>query len=153
MKLFLTFCLILSTQFVRAQAVSPSARATATVAKSANAAEKAVIDAEKQRFDAQVNKDYAVLDRVLADDMIYTHSHGGSDTKQSFVQSIRDGKSKYDGIDVEEQKVRVYGNSAVVNGVILIKSEPANTRLRYTDVYIKKNGQWQMVAWQSLKVQ
>lgn len=118
--------------------------------------EKAVSDAERQRFDAQVKKDYAVLDRVLANDMIYTHSSGNVDGKQAYIQSIRDGKSKYDAIDVQEQKVRVYGNTAVINGVCAIKAinngETINTRLRYTDVYVKNGGQWQMVAWQSLRM-
>lgn len=121
-----------------------------------SADEKAVSDAEKQRFDAQVSKNYAVLNQVLADDLIYTHSSGNTDGKQSYIQSIREGKSKYDAIDVQEQKVRVYGNTAVINGVCLIKAmnngETINTHLRYTDVYVRKGKQWQMVAWQSLKM-
>lgn len=121
-----------------------------------SADERAVSDAEKQRFDAQVKKDYAVLDRVLANDMTYTHSSGNTDGKQSYIQSIRDGKSKYDAIDVQEQKVRVYGNTAVINGVCVVKAmnngETINSRLRYTDVYVKNGGQWQMVAWQSLRM-
>jgi hypothetical protein len=158
MKLLLTLCLLLFFQIVRAQtAVSPSAGASTSVAVAMSADERAVSDAEKQRFDAQVKKDYAVLDRVLANDMVYTHSSGNTDGKQSYIQSIRDGKSKYDAIDVQEQKVRVYGNTAVINGVCAIKAinngETINTRLRYTDVYVKNGGQWQMVAWQSLRLQ
>ena len=157
MKLLLTLCLIVSVQLVDAQtSVSPStgASTSATVAMSAD--ERAVLDAEKQRFDAQVKKDYAVLDRVLANDMIYTHSSGNTDGKQSYIQSIRDGKSKYDAIDVQEQKVRVYGNTAVINGRCVVKMNNNNTptelNLRYTDVYVKNGGQWQMVAWQSLRL-
>ncbi len=158
MKPFLTLCLILSVQLVRAQtAVSPSAGASTSATVAMSADERAVSDAEKQRFDAQVKKDYAVLDRVLANDLVYTHSSGNVDGKQAYIQSIRDGKSKYDAIDVQEQKVRVYGNTAIINGVCLIKAmnngETINTRLRYTDVYVKNGGQWQMAAWQSLRMQ
>ncbi|MBC3783904.1 nuclear transport factor 2 family protein [Spirosoma utsteinense] len=156
MKSLLTLCLILSVQLTRAQTpVSPSASATsASVAMSAD--EKAVADTERQRFGAQVSKDYAVLDQVLANDMTYTHSNGNTDNKQSYIQSIRDGKSKYDAIDVQELKVRVYGKTAVINGVCLIKAnnngETINTHLRYTDVYVRNGKQWQMVAWQSIKL-
>lgn len=118
--------------------------------------EQAVRDTERRRFAAQVGKDYAVLEQVLADDLLYTHSTGNSDTKSSYIQALRDGTSKYDGIEVEEQKIRIYGSTAVVNGICSVKAvnngQPINTRLRYTDVYVRKNGQWQLVTWQSLKV-
>ncbi len=160
MKFVLTLGLLFAWQLGRAQTpVAPSAGAlsttpTRTTAPSAD--QKAVLDAEKQRFEAQVSKNYAVLDRVLADDLVYTHSHGGSDTKQSYIQSIRDGKSKYDSINTEEQNVRLYGNTAVINGMCMVKAlsngETINTHLKYTDVYVRKGKQWQMVAWQSIRL-
>lgn len=155
MKLIVFFCLLLASQLTQGQApVSPSAASVSF--KSLSAVEKAVIETEKQRFAAQVSKDVPVLERVLADDLVYTHSHGGSDTKQSFIQAIRDGKSKYDALEPLEQNVRVYGNTAVVNGKCLMKAasngETVSTVLRYTDVYVRKGKQWQLVAWQSLKV-
>lgn len=118
--------------------------------------EKAVMEAEKQRFEAQVARKYDVLEKVLADDLIYTHSSGNTDGKQSFIQSLREGKSLYDAIDVKEQKVRVYGKTAVVNGVAFMKvtsnGQTNDLRLRYTDVYVKNGKQWQMVTWQSLRL-
>ncbi|QHW00701.1 nuclear transport factor 2 family protein [Spirosoma endbachense] len=140
MKYVLTLSLFFLVQLVRAQ----------------SADEKSVIAAEKQRFEAQVSKNYAVLDQVLANDLVYTHSNGNTDTKQSYIQSIRDGKSKYDAINVEEQKVRVYGNTAIINGICMIKAlnngETINTHLKYTDVYVRNGKQWQMVTWQSFKM-
>ncbi|GAB3543448.1 nuclear transport factor 2 family protein [Spirosoma fluminis] len=140
MKSFLTLCLLLLVQLVRAQSGD----------------EKAVLDVEKQRFDAQVNKDQAVMNKVLADDLLYTHSNGNTDGKQAFIQAIVDGKSNYTGLQPQEQKVRLYGNTAVVNGVVQVKmnnnNQPTEFKLRYTDVYVKKSGQWQLVAWQSLRL-
>lgn len=137
MKHLLTFCLLLATQFVAAQAND----------------KQAVINTERQRFDAQIAKDYAVLDRVLADDLLYAHASGNTDTKQSYIQSIRDGKSTYGTVDIVEQTVRVYGNAALINGICLIKTPGKDDlKLRYTDAYVKKNGQWQLVTWQSLKM-
>ena len=138
MKHILILCLLLAAQFVVAQSND----------------EKAVIDTERRRFDAQVSKDYAMLDKVLADDLIYAHSNGNTDTKQSYIESIRSGKSNYGAIDVVEQNVRVYGNTAVIKGICQIKNVPpaADLKLSYTDVYVKKKGQWQMVTWQSLRL-
>ncbi len=136
MKHILTLCLLLAAQVIVAQSKD----------------EKAVISAERSRFDAQVTKDYAALDKLLADDLIYSHSNGKNDTKQSYIKSIRDGQSSYDAIDILEQTVRVYNNTAVIKGICLIKVQPSNVKLSYTDVYVKRKGQWQMVTWQSLKM-
>lgn len=160
MKCLLTLSLILALQIGYSQApVSPSAGAVATApprTAAPSAEEKAVLAVEKQRFDAQVSKNYAVLEQVLANDLVYTHSHGGSDTKPSFIQSIRDGKSSYDAIDPQEQNVRLYGNMAIINGVCAVKmtsnGQTINMRLKYTDVYVRKGNQWQMVSWQSLRL-
>jgi ketosteroid isomerase-like protein len=155
MKFTLTLYLFLLLHLVRAQTpVSPSAAATTVPTQTAD--QKAVIATEKQRFAAQVSKDLAVLEKVLANDLVYTHSNGGADTKQSYIQSLRDGKTAYESIDVEEQKARVYGNTAVINGLCLFKAinkgESVNSHLRYISVYVRNGTQWQMVAWQSMKL-
>ncbi|MGV3557891.1 nuclear transport factor 2 family protein [Larkinella arboricola] len=121
-----------------------------------SADEKAVLAVERERFDAQVSRNYAVLEKVLGDDLIYTHSHGLQDTKQSYIQSLKDGKQTYESIGIQEQKIKLYGNTAVISGICLIKAsnngQTVNSKIRYTDVYVKKGQQWQMVAWQSLKL-
>ena len=52
--------------------------------------------------------------------------------------------------------MRLYGSTAIVNGVCAVKitknGETINMRLRYTDVYVRNGKQWQMVTWQSLRL-
>ncbi|KUG07463.1 nuclear transport factor 2 family protein [Solirubrum puertoriconensis] len=124
------------------------------------AAAKEVEALERQRFEAQVKKDYAFLEKVFADDLVYTHSNGKQNGKPDYIQSIRDGKSQYDKIDVEALNVRAYNNgqAAVVNGTITITlpnnpdGTPNLAHLKYVVVQIKdpKKG-WQVVLWQSQK--
>lgn len=130
-------------------------------AQSKNDKAKAEVEAvERQRFEAQVKKDYAVLEKILADDLVYVHSSGKSDTKASFIASIKDGKSVYNKIDVEEMVIRPYNNqkAAIINGVINVTQNPVEGKptylhLRYTVVYIKNKGKgWQLVTWQSLRL-
>jgi ketosteroid isomerase-like protein len=113
---------------------------------------------ERKRFEAQVSKDFDFLEKVFADDLVYTHSSGKQDDKQAYIQSIRDGKSVYDKIDVQELNVRVYGKAAVVVGKVAItqgiaSGKPTILPLKYTVVY-NKNGKkgWQLNTWQSLKL-
>ena len=131
-----------------------------TPARPMSTVEKEVEALERQRFAAQVSKDYAVLEKAFADDLIYTHSSGKQNTKTEYLQSIRDGKSQYDKIDVETITVRAYndGKTAVVNGTILITlpNKPDGTanlaHLKYVVVQVKdKKKGWQVVLWQSQK--
>lgn len=118
--------------------------------------EQIIKDVEQKRFTAQVSKDYAYLEQVLDNDLTYTHSNGNTDTKASFIQALKDGKTQYNSFEVQEQKVRIYGNTALVNGLAIVKvtsnNENRTMNLRYTDVYIKRNNDWKLVAWQSLRV-
>lgn len=128
-----------------------------TLVKAQSADEKAVVAAEKARFEAQVTKNADALNQLLADDLVYVHSNGNVDNKQTYIQSIKDGNSTYNSIDVQEQKIRLYGKTAIVNGICYIKrplvdGKNNDLKLRYTDAYVKKGGRWQMVAWQSFRM-
>ena len=130
-------------------------------AEKRQAAAKAEVEAsERQRFKAQVSKDFDFLGKVFADDLIYTHSNGKIDSKEAYINSIKEGKSVYSAIDVEELRIRTYNDekAAVVNGTIMITQPPVDgkptlTHIRYAVVYVKNKGKgWQLVMWQSLKL-
>jgi hypothetical protein len=115
---------------------------------------------ERQRFEAQVKKDYAFLEKAFSDDLVYTHGSGLQNTKSEYIQSIKDGKSQYGKIDVDALNVRLYNDdkTAVVNGTIRITSPPqpdgstSVARIKYvvTQIKDKKKG-WQVVLWQAQK--
>lgn len=114
---------------------------------------------EGERFLAQQKADADALDRLLAPDLSYAHSTGKVDTKASFVESIRTGAIRYLAIEApEDQRVRVYDSTAVVTGRCRMTIGASATgqeqkiHLRYTDVWVKKAGAWQMVAWQSTRL-
>ncbi|WP_400193002.1 nuclear transport factor 2 family protein [Hymenobacter sp. B81] len=151
--LMLAFLLVLTT--------TSGLRAQTAVSKKNRAAQQQMEALERQRFAAQVSKDYALLERVLADDLVYIHGSGKQNGKPDYIQSIRDGQSRYDRIDVEALHVRAYndGRAAVVNGIIVITTLPATpdaapsrARFKYVVVQIKdpRKG-WQVVTWQSQK--
>ena len=135
-------------------------KASPTPAQANAAAAQEVEKLERQRFEAQVSKDYTFLEKAFADDLVYTHSNGKQNTKTEYLQSIRKGKSVYDKSEVENLNVRAYNNGqvAVVNGQIIIcqPTKPDGTpniaHLKYVTTQIKdpKNG-WQVVVWQSQK--
>jgi ketosteroid isomerase-like protein len=152
-KLILFIALLATSQLTYAQTMSK--------AEKKQAAAKTEVEAlERQRFAAQVSKDFDFLGKVFADDLIYTHSNGKIDSKTTYINSIKEGKSVYDKIEVEELRLRAYNDqkTVVVNGTIMITQPTADGKqtlahIRYTTVYIKtKANGWQLTTWQSLKL-
>ena len=150
-KTFLFIVLLATSQVIFAQSKFEKKQAVA----------KSEVEAlERQRFAAQVSKDFDFLGRVFADDLIYTHSGGKIDSKETYINSIKEGKSVYDKIEVEELRIRPYNDqkSAVVNGTIMITQPPVDGKptllhIRYAVVYVKNKAHgWQLVMWQSLKL-
>lgn len=122
----------------------------------ATKAEQEIRRVEERRFRAMTGVDTAELKEILADDLIYTHSSGVVDTKEQFIASLTSGRTKYKSIDIEEMRVRLYGETRVVNGRARVRVESQgrenNLHLRFMDVYVKRGGRWQMVAWQSTRL-
>jgi ketosteroid isomerase-like protein len=125
-------------------------------AGSTSAAVDAVTAAELARFKAQTAGDLKALDALLGDELVYTHSSAQVDSKASYVESMRSGALTYKTIEPRDIKVSVFGNTAIITAAAHItavsKGQPVDNQLRYTDVWVLRNGRWQMVAWQSTRL-
>jgi Domain of unknown function (DUF4440) len=120
-------------------------------------AEQQVLQAEKDRFAAMVKVDEAVLNKVLADDLTYTHTTALFQTKAEFIGDLKAGAIKYVSVTPSESdwKVRVLGNVAVVNGIAAVHvvdhGKDVSFKIRYTSVHASRSGQWQMIAWEATR--
>ncbi|HMF93996.1 MAG TPA: nuclear transport factor 2 family protein [Vicinamibacterales bacterium] len=106
---------------------------------------------EKQWNEARVKADIATLDRLLDRDWTVTHGDGTIDTKAEYLGDLRSGARKFFA-DVTEDHVdvRVYGDTAVASGTsdskVEYKGRPSGGPLRFTRVYIKRDGRWLMIV-------
>ena len=111
---------------------------------------------EELRIKSLLGNDIPSLDRILADDLTYAHSTGKVEHKREFLSLLAAGILRYKNFECSDVQVRVYGNAAVVTGKADIHVEfggkADHVLLRYTAVYVRKDGSWQMVAWQSTKI-
>jgi ketosteroid isomerase-like protein len=119
-------------------------------------AEQEIRQREARRFEAIVRGDAAALDDILSDDLSYTHATGVHETKAEFLAKLKAAQLKYESFAPEDVRVRIYGTTGVVTGVarvkVQVKGEPLSFPLRFTDVYVKQGGRWQMVAWQATRL-
>jgi ketosteroid isomerase-like protein len=108
---------------------------------------------------ANVNRDAAFFERVEADEFIFTDSGGGLTTKAEDVEGVRKPPNpnvKLLAYDVDDMQVRVYGDTAVVVGRTttrqLVRGEERTGRSRFTDVFVRRDGRWQLVAGHSSRI-
>lgn len=111
-----------------------------------------IIALEDRRVEAMIKGDVQALEEILADDLIYTHTTARIDTKASFIDAISSGRSNYRSVERKDVKVRQFGDSAVVTGHAKVHVGDNKFEIRYIDVYAKRDGVWQMVAWQSTRL-
>ena len=105
---------------------------------------------------ATVN-DRAVFDRFFAEDVIYTRSGGTTINKADIMKSVSEPRSQERATstyDADEITVHQYGNFAVVNFRLIAKPNVGGAPQYYrnTGSFVKHDGMWQAVAWQSTKV-
>jgi ketosteroid isomerase-like protein len=101
---------------------------------------------------AAIKKDAAGLQRFLADDMIYSHADGKSQTKAEYIAAVV-ANGRYESFTESNTKIRVYGKTAVLNGFVEVKTlNQPPYRVNTLEVYVENNGQWQMTAHQSVRL-
>src|SRR3954454_4219251 len=60
--------------------------------------------------------DAATLDKMLSDDLVYTHSTGSVDSKSDYLSKMKAGTQKYTDLQYSGMKVRTFnGTTGVVN--------------------------------------
>ncbi len=115
-------------------------------------AEKELIQLEKDFAEATLKHDREFYDRILADDWINVHEDGSVGTKRGDAAH----KSEYDTATFDDIKVRVYGESAVAVGRYSVGWTEGGRRSavsgRFTDVWVKRKGRWQIVSSQNTAI-
>jgi ketosteroid isomerase-like protein len=103
---------------------------------------------------AEVKKDFATLDRILADDYTFTDPDGKVFSKAQTIASFKSDQNVVTDEAVSELAVQVYGDAAVVTGLSkeTLKGQTRGDVYRFTDTWVKRGGAWQCVAGHSSKV-
>ena len=105
--------------------------------------------------------DPAVHDRFWADDLIYTRSAGRRVNKAEVMHDVRsapapkptDPKTVYTAEDI---RIQQYGDTAVVAFRLVATTDMGGSKavanLLNSGTFVKRNGKWQVVNWQSTRM-
>lgn len=125
-------------------------------AQTGTATERDVLKASQALDEASLmKKDRATMERLYADDYMYTHSNGRVLNKAQEIAEAMSPDQAWTAHKSDDMKVRLFGNVAVVTGVSTLtgsaKGYVAGPR-RFTEVWVKRSGRWQQVGGQSTLV-
>jgi ketosteroid isomerase-like protein len=112
--------------------------------------------AEDARYAAQTTGDYAAMDRLFGDDLVYIHSSAAVDGKASYIESMTSGAVKYRSMKRSNTRVRTYGCVAVITGDadfdVTVKGQDLSVQLRFHSVWAKRAAGVQFVSWQATRI-
>ena len=100
--------------------------------------------------EAHIRGDADALDQLCADDLVVTVPGMTVMTKPEAIGVVRSGRMRFERYETSDTRIRVYGDAAVVTGR-LERTRSVNGRSveddwRFTKVYVRHAGTWQVVA-------
>jgi ketosteroid isomerase-like protein len=118
--------------------------------------EKELADVENHWAEAMVKGDVPALERLYADEYLAIDPAGATYTKAQDIANVKSGAFKLTTFKLDEMKVRVHGEVAVVTGRNTIKAmymgKDISGAYRFTDVFVKRAGRWQVLTTQGTAV-
>ncbi|MCC6412877.1 MAG: nuclear transport factor 2 family protein [Saprospiraceae bacterium] len=116
-----------------------------------------VLKNERQRFGFMMAKDTAALSGMLAEDLLYVHSNGLSETKAEHLKAVGSGNITYlEMTPVNPVSVRKFHKGAYTYGDLhvrgIVNGNPFDITLHYSALYKKRHGRWLLLNWQSTKI-
>jgi uncharacterized protein (TIGR02246 family) len=122
------------------------------------ASEAAAVEAAERAWGAAVVKnDFAALEKVMSDELYYSHSSGVVDTKRSYIDNLKSGKARYTQVEYDEIKVAVLSPDIAIAAIrarvtTINDGKPNPMKMALLHVFQKKGGQWQLRAHQSARL-
>ncbi len=109
---------------------------------------------EERLAAAWVENDRLFIEQTLADDWSVTDLTGQVLTKAQVLKEVFDsGNRQIVSMQIDDINVRPFGDWAIVTGRTNAageyEGEVAQVTLRFTDVFVSRNGRWQVVASQA----
>ncbi len=91
-----------------------------------------------------------ILASLLAEDFVITVEDGNTYSKTGYISHSAEPGVKVEVAQMTDLKVRMHGNTAVVTGAYYERGESKGKAYeyhdRFTDVWMKAGGKWQVVA-------
>jgi ketosteroid isomerase-like protein len=123
-------------------------------------ADKTLAAALKKQADAWdvaiVKKDKKAIADNMSESFFMIGSSGETSDKAHFVADLTAADITIEPYTVDEFKIRIYGNTALINGATDMHGveggKPFQSHYRFTDTYVKEGGVWRIVNVQTTRI-
>jgi hypothetical protein len=118
--------------------------------KQSGNAEQTIMRIEKEMLDGTLKGDPAPHERYIVDTFIATLPDGLVQDKTQFIGDLKTGALKLQSATLDDAKVRLYGDTAVITYTSAdkgtYKGKDITGTTRWTDVFVRRKGQWTLVS-------
>lgn len=114
--------------------------------------EKELVEVEDKWLAADIKGDGSAAAQLLAEDYQGMTPSGAVQDKAQFLADVKTGGYRADSFHQDERYVRVFGETVVTTGRLSLKSQDGITQTRYTRVYVKRQGRWQLIIMQATRI-
>lgn len=108
------------------------------------------MEATQAACDAFRLRDLAALERLLAPEFTLVSTTAEVQSRAQALQEVRDGDPQYERFENHSMTARVYGDTAVVQGITSLKGRssgrPFALDVRFTDTLVRTDGRWTIVV-------
>jgi hypothetical protein len=115
-------------------------------------AESQLKDLAKEWKAGELRGDAAFMERTLADDFLAIGPRGYMLNKGDWLARYRSGDLKYDSVSLDDVRVRMYGDAAIVTGIEWQKgkyqNQPITGQLRTTMIWVRNQSDWLLAGMQ-----
>ncbi len=112
--------------------------------------EAEIVACEQQLYKAQLSSDVALLQELLADEVVFVAPSGEIITKQMDLELHRSGGMKVTSLEPQELEIRTLNNAAVAIAKIFLagsfQGESFSGSFRYTRVWHHTDKGWRIIA-------
>jgi ketosteroid isomerase-like protein len=119
--------------------------------------EDSVRAVEMGRRQALLAADTVALSRMLAPDFMEISRLGTVRTRADNIRDIASGALHLTSVTYDSLTVRVYGDVAVLTGIAdntgTMRGFPFSGKIRYTRVFVRRDGRWQAILMQQTMMQ
>src|SRR5262252_3730109 len=117
--------------------------------------EQSLKAAEEQLAGALNNRDREALGKMLDEQFICTDYNGQAINKAQYIDAVLK-IIRVDSFTLDEMTVRVFGDTGVVagrwSGKMTVEGKTSDFAVRFTDTFVKRLGQWRVVASQITRI-
>ena len=105
-----------------------------------------VVQLFNERCDAMTSKDTDTLDRMMSDDLILYHITGAKQTKQEWLDCIKNEEMRYHNIDIKNLTAEIKDDYVIISHTCAIEATIYGSHGTWTlsgnSYYKKINGEW-----------